>query len=160
MVTGLVLNAFPLVCLGKAELLWLLTAPDFRVLIPRPVADEVCAQLNDAGARWLIGLGAGYTAEAQAIDSLLLAWDLGAGETSVISQGILDRDSVVVLDDLAARRCAMASGLRCTGTLGLLLMAKRRRLVPAVMPLVDRLKSAGLYVGDGLVRALRESAGE
>lgn len=160
MVTHLVFNASPVICLGKADLLWILAAHDFKVSIPRPVAQEIGKQLNDAGAQWIMGAGSIYVVEASATDPLLLAWDLGAGETSVISQGVLHRDSIVVLDDLAARRCAMALGLRCTGTLGFLLIAKKRGLIPAVLPLVERLKSAGLYVGNEVVRALRDSAGE
>ena len=65
-----------------------------------------------------------------------------------------------VLDDLAARRCAQALGLRCTGTLGLLIIAKQRGLLPTVIPAIDRLREAGLYIGVSVVDAVRKIAGE
>ena len=160
MVTELVFNASPLIGLGKGGLLGLLEADAFRVKIPLAVAEEVLAHPQDPSAAWLSGLGRNRVVPNVQVDPVLLAWDLGAGETSVIAQGVATVSGVVVLDDLAARRCAQAMGLRCTGTLGFLLMAKRRKLLPAVMPAVTRLREAGIYLGEGLIHAVRTAAEE
>jgi predicted nucleic acid-binding protein len=62
----------------------------------------------------------------------------------------------LVLDDQAARQVARRIGLPVTGTLGILLAAKRRRLVPAIGPYLARLGSAGFFMRrDLLERVLR-----
>lgn len=160
MVTTLVVNASPLISLGKSGLLWLLEADSFAVRIPDAVAREVLAKPSDAAAQWLMTSGAAFRVQAFEFDPLLLAWDLGAGETSVIALGAVHGESVVLLDDLAARRCAQALGLRCTGTLGLILMSKARGLIPAALPCVHALREHGLYISDSLLRAVRDAAGE
>ena len=58
------------------------------------------------------------------------------------------------LDDLQARRCAAAHRLPVRGTLGLVLVAKQRGLVPAARPLPETLRPAGMYLSD----AVRERA--
>jgi predicted nucleic acid-binding protein len=49
------------------------------------------------------------------------------------------REAIVVLDDALARQVAETLGLCLTGTLGLLLDAKRVGLIPKVSPVLDQL---------------------
>ncbi|PSN15639.1 DUF3368 domain-containing protein, partial [filamentous cyanobacterium CCP5] len=71
------------------------------------------------------------------------------------------RDSYpAILDDLAARRCAEALGLKILGTGAILILAKRRRLIASIAPGLQGLKDAGLYLSDRLVQLLKEQAGE
>lgn len=72
---------------------------------------------------------------------LPLAADLGPGESEVLALGVEAPGSLVVLDDRLARRYARALGLRLTGTLGVLLRAKRERLLPELAPVLSRLDS-------------------
>ncbi len=61
-----------------------------------------------------------------------LVTDLGPGETEVLMLGLESRESILVLDDAFARRVAETLALRFTGTLGLLLDAKRSGLIAQV----------------------------
>ncbi len=54
----------------------------------------------------------------------------------------------------------MALGLRVTGTLGLLLMAKQVGRIEKVSPALDAVIDAGLFVSAGQIQAIREKAGE
>jgi predicted nucleic acid-binding protein len=54
----------------------------------------------------------------------------------------------ILLDDLQARTVAEQIGLRVTGTVGVLLLAKRLGLVPSVRPLLDQLLAAGFYLSE------------
>lgn len=69
-----------------------------------------------------------------------LVTDLGPGESQVLLLALERPDAIVVLDDGLARQIAEALDLRLTGTLGLLLDAKRAGIVPAVTPLLDQLQ--------------------
>ncbi len=66
----------------------------------------------------------------------------------------------MIFDDALARRHAEVLGLRLTGTLGVLLDAKRAGLVPAVMPLIDDLQRLGFRLSNGTRQAVLRLAGE
>lgn len=65
-----------------------------------------------------------------------------------------------VIDDMDARRCAQTLGIPIFGTGGLLVLAKRRGLLPSVSAAVTKLRSAGLWLSDDIAQALRAQAGE
>ena len=79
------------------------------------------------------------------------AWDLGPGETSVLTWAIAHPGAVAILDDLAARRCAAAHHVGVRGTLGLVLVAKRRGLIPGARPLLEKLRQSGMYLSDSVL---------
>jgi predicted nucleic acid-binding protein len=90
----------------------------------------------------------------------ILSWDLGAGETQVISHAVVRSADRVVIDDLEAKRCAKAMGLTIIGTLGIVGRAKRAGLIEQAGPIVQRLRETGLYVSDELIRLLLREVGE
>lgn len=91
---------------------------------------------------------------------LPLITDLGPGETETIALGLEHPGSLVILDDLLGRRVALGAGLRVTGTLGLLLKAKRLGLLPSMAEAIGDLRAAGMWIGDGLAANLLAEAGE
>ena len=58
----------------------------------------------------------------------LAAWDLGAGETSVLAYSIAHPGWIALLDDGAARKCAKTFGVPLKGTLALIILAKKTRI--------------------------------
>jgi predicted nucleic acid-binding protein len=82
------------------------------------------------------------------------------GESSVIAVALQHSGSMAILDDLAARRCAQALKLPMQGTLGLVLVAKRIGLIKAVLPVVEDLEHAGMYMTARLKTQILDAAGE
>jgi predicted nucleic acid-binding protein len=66
----------------------------------------------------------------------------------------------VLLDDAAARAEAHALGIKVTGTAGVLLVARQRKLIPAVRPRLEKLFAAGFRMSPGVIGAILEEAGE
>jgi predicted nucleic acid-binding protein len=66
----------------------------------------------------------------------------------------------VILDDRPARRVAADLGLPLIGTLGILVMAKREGLIPAIRPDVDALVNSGFFVSADLYRDLLREENE
>jgi len=64
------------------------------------------------------------------------------------------------MDDLVGRRAAISLGLKVLGTLGILLQAKERKLVPAIKPLVEQLLAFGFHADEELIGRVLQSAGE
>ena len=73
---------------------------------------------------------------------------------------IEQQNVVAVLDDALARRIADTLELPFTGTLGLLLDAKRAGLVPAVGPLLDRLHALRFRLAPETREVILKLAGE
>jgi predicted nucleic acid-binding protein len=85
---------------------------------------------------------------------------LGPGELEVLALTGECADAVAVLDDRLARRAALSLGLRLTGTLGLLLDAKRAGLIPALEPSLDDLQRLGFRISAHTRAAVLKLAGE
>ena len=71
---------------------------------------------------------------SQPISRQILAARLGAGESEAIALALEVTPRYVLLDDLAARRLAQSFNLSVLGTVGLLLLARQRNLLPALRP--------------------------
>jgi len=89
-----------------------------------------------------------------------LVTDLGPGETETITLGLENPGSLVILDDTLGRRVARSAGLQVTGTLGVLLKAKRVGYLPSVAKAVADLRAAGMWIGDELAANVIDQAGE
>jgi predicted nucleic acid-binding protein len=84
-------------------------------LIPRSVADELLRAPGDDPARRAIENGVFKIIETPPPPAQILAWDLGQGETAVLSYALAHPKWIAVLDDGAARRCARSLSLMITG---------------------------------------------
>ena len=72
---------------------------------------------------------------------LPLVTQLGDGEKEVLALGLEMPGSLLLLDDRDARRHASVLGLKVSGTLGVLLLAKEQGKLDAVRPILDRLNA-------------------
>ncbi|RME58911.1 MAG: DUF3368 domain-containing protein [Caldilineae bacterium] len=63
-------------------------------------------------------------------------------------------DWQVVLDDAAARRCAHVFDIPCIGTLGIILLAKSRGLIPSASAVLHQLKGVGFRIDEQMLGRL------
>jgi predicted nucleic acid-binding protein len=93
--------------------------------------------------------------EVRDIPTKIERWDLGAGESAVLAWCIGHPGAEAIIDDLAGRRCADALGVPVRGTLGLILIAKRRGHIDAARPILESMRRAGMYLSQAVLdRAL------
>ena len=85
---------------------------------------------------------------------------IGAGEHEVVSLGLELGAQRLILDERPARRLAASLGLGVIGTVGLLLAAKDRNLLPEVKPELDRLRKARFFMDEELYDRVLAQAGE
>ena len=85
---------------------------------------------------------------------------LHAGEVEVMILAQEKKADLVLLDDNAAKKTAKYLGLPVTGTLGLLLRAKREGYIDAVVPVMDALEKDGFFIRDSVRQMVTEQAGE
>ncbi|QTR48033.1 DUF3368 domain-containing protein [Thiothrix litoralis] len=86
-------------------------------------------------------------------------WNLGAGESAVMHHARELAADRAILDDAAARRCARSINIAMTGTCGVIVLAKRRGLLPKAEPAFRQLQAAGLWLSEELIAALLQEAG-
>ena len=67
---------------------------------------------------------------------------------------------LVLMDDNAAKKTAKFMGLKVTGTLGVLLRAKREGRIKEVQPLMKRLIETGMFISENICRYVLKEAGE
>lgn len=92
------------------------------------------------------------------VSSLLV--DLDPGEAEAIALAMEVDADLVLLDERRGRQRANDLGLRYTGTVGLLLEAKRRGYLPRIQPVLKALREAGFWLGEDVYQRALILAGE
>ncbi len=139
-----VVNASPVIHLGEAGYLFVLRDLFGTILIPRPVVDEILAKPESkdriSNTPWIRVLSVDPPAAS------LTAWDLGPGETSVLTYALAHPGTEAVLDDWAARRCAKSLGVPVCGTLGVILRAARKGILSDPVSVLHKVRNAGMWL--------------
>lgn len=86
---------------------------------------------------------------------------LDAGEASTLRAALALGDrALVILDDFAARRAARRLGVEFVGTAGVIVEAKRARLIDRATPAFERLTDEGFHLSEDLIQAILAELGE
>jgi len=158
-----VCNTSPISSLIQINQLPLLARQFREVLIPPEVAVEL-----DDGAEflgdWRTTAGA-QTLVTRAVGDRALLRDLLAslhpGEAAAIALAAQTSGAILIMDESDGRRAATRIGLRFTGTVGLLVTAKRRGDIPMLAPLLEQLRTkAKFWITNDVVRRALQLAGE
>ena len=154
-------DASPLIGLAAAGVLDLLRALFGTVTITRLVKDEVAGRGDRPGTPELDeAMHAGWLRVAP---TPLATWrfdQIDPGEASTIALAAEQNEALVLMDDALGRAQAVAAGLEVIDLPGVLLAAKRAKLIDAVQPLVNRLARRGFTLSDTARHALLHEAGE
>lgn len=155
-----ILNASPLIALGRIGYTHLFNELATDIAIPRAVADEIKAGPANDRAQLAVMDNAQHIIDT-GLAPEVLAWDLGAGETAVISYGLTQPEWKVILDDAMARRCARSFGLHTKGTLAIVILAKQRGLIDSAADVLRLLLKAEFRLDEKVIRkALAHTVGE
>lgn len=85
---------------------------------------------------------------------------LGEGERAVIAYALSHKDHLACLDDRLARSFAEESGLQVMGIVGMLVVAKRARLIGEIASVLEQLKCEGFRLGEDVISKALHLAGE
>lgn len=132
-----------------------------EILVPDAVLREVSARGPDDPALQEVQQAAWLKlVPAPPTPPEVLVWDLGDGESSVLSMALQDPGCEAILDDREARRCAQVLGIGTRGTIGLIILARQLGTIPAARPVLEQVQRAGLFATDDLVRRALDLVGE
>jgi predicted nucleic acid-binding protein len=147
-----VLNASPTIVLARIGLQGVFFDLTQQVLIPQAVAKEIQAGPPEDAAQRFLAEGRISIVPTPPPSSELSAWDLGAGETAVLSYALANPGWIAILDDGAARKCARSFSIPHKGTLAIVLLAKQQGLISSAANTLRALQSNGFRLDDELIR--------
>jgi predicted nucleic acid-binding protein len=158
----LVINTTPLLSLiashGNLDLLARLYR---QVVVPKEVADEIKA----GGAS---GFGVVEFARAGFLDvrtglatiPALLSAQLDLGEAAVLQTALVEGFDTVCIDETVGRRIARLSGLKVTGSIGILLRAKREGHPVSIGKSIAQMRVHGIWISREIEASALRLAGE
>jgi predicted nucleic acid-binding protein len=91
----------------------------------------------------------------------LLQASLDLGEAEAIVLAVETKADHLLMDERRGRAAATAAGVQVIGLLGVLLLARRRALIPSLKDCILELQTkAGFYLSDALIEKALAAAGE
>ena len=154
-----VVNTTPIIALANIGYLNLLHELYDEIIIPSAVNNEIISEparsLVDS-CNWLKI----NNVTDDAWNRMVFSTRLHAGEAEVILLAKECRADLLIIDDNAAKKTAKYLGMTVTGTMGVLLKAKREGYIVAVKPLLKSLIEDGFYVSTAVQSYVMEQSGE
>lgn len=157
-----IVNSTPLIVLcniGKLDILKKLYG---EITIPEAVFNEVtekedsACQILKSSLDWIHVNKISNQSEKKMYKAKLHD---GEVEVMILAQEMKGTD-LVIIDDNAAKKTAKYLGLTVTGTMGVLLKAKKCGIISEIYPLLEEIKRNGFYIGRSLEVLILEQAGE
>lgn len=116
---------------------------------------EVASEYGSAVPSW-IEIAAPKDKHRQQI----LELQLDKGEASAIALAMETGNSILILDDYKARQVATKLGLEITGTLGVIVKAKKTGVISSIKPLLSKLRTTNFRISSELEKEALAEAGE
>jgi predicted nucleic acid-binding protein len=137
------------IALSNIGALYLLQALYKQIATTEDIAQEFGEPLPD----WVE-----VVAVADKTKQLLLEIQVDKGEASAIALALESESPFLILDDFRARKLASSLKLSYTGTLGVILAAKQRGIIPSIKPLLEKIKQTNFRLSPDLeLQALVEA---
>jgi predicted nucleic acid-binding protein len=148
----IVSDTTPISELAKVEHLDLLPKLFGKVLIPHGVFNELQVGQHPAAefVQNLSWIEVVKVENQQVVEELQKSFNLHLGESEAIALAEEIGASQLLIDEKAARKVAMVRKLPLIGTVGILLLAKRRGLLDSVKDILDEMQVKGTRISDRL----------
>jgi predicted nucleic acid-binding protein len=153
-------NTTPIISLLKIGKLEILKVLYDEIYIPQEVFNEIEAgkqkkyYLNLLAFEWI------KIEQIQDRKSIAYFLDLDKGEAEAIVLATESEADLILLDESLGRFHAKHAGLRVTGTIGILVKAKKQGLISELKPLILELKEKGVWLSESLIERILELANE
>ena len=152
-----VADTSPVISLNAIERLDLLKRLFGKIVIPSGVKKELEAGERDFPLEdWFEVID---VKEQDAIKILSLG--IGVGESEAITLYFEEKSDLIILDDKNARKVADNLGMEIIGTIGILLLAKKKNMIKSLKEEIDKLKlKTDFRISESVVARVLKSVGE
>lgn len=88
----------------------------------------------------------------------LLEMQIDKGESSAIALALETPNSTMILDDYKARKIADQLRIPYTGTIGVIIKAKLKKIIPSIKPLLEKIKQTDFRLSPEIeLQAMKEA---
>ena len=88
----------------------------------------------------------------------LLEMQIDKGESSAIALALETPGCTIILDDYKARVVAKQLGINITGTIGVIIKAKLKGIIPSIKPILEKIKQTNFHLSKEIeLQALKEA---
>ncbi len=156
-----IVNTSPLLYLHQIGRLQLLQSLYSEILTPRAVVRELETGKNRGidvpDIQSLDWIAITPVRSPELIPAIV---DLEQGEAEVLALGLEKVGSLLIFDDQLAPQIANLYRLKYTGTLGVLVKAKKLGYLSSIAPVIDELRQRGMWLTDRIVADVLRLSGE
>lgn len=159
----IIADASPLIAFCRIGKLSFISNTLGDIIIPKAVAEECLIDSSRPGANAIQKaikeniISIYPNPMIQKHDGLLNF--LGQGEAHAIVLALQLKTGLLV-DDQLGRKAAKKAGLKIIGTAGVLLLAKQKKLIKKLSPILNELKQSGYYLSNELTKEILKRAKE
>lgn len=157
-----IVNSTPLIVLSNINQLEILKKLYSEIYVPQAVYDEVTAKQDSAcqqlknNLSWIHVCNIKNHSQKRMYQAKLHD---GEVEVMILAQELPPAD-LVILDDNAAKKTAKFLGLKVTGSLGVILKAKKNNYIPSVTDVMNQLITNGFYISPDVYNFVKNQADE
>ena len=90
----------------------------------------------------------------------ILESSLDSGEASALALVLEKNEPLLIIDDLKGRREARHLGIKYTGTIGILIIAKEKGLISSISEILDEIKKTDFRLSEELIYEIRIRTGK
>ncbi|MES2428383.1 MAG: DUF3368 domain-containing protein [Bacteroidota bacterium] len=116
---------------------------------------DIAAEFGEPLPDWII-----IKAPSDHQKQLILEQQVDKGEASAIALALEIPESLIILDDLEGRNLANHLGITMTGTIGVLVKAKLKGIIPSIKPLLTKIKLTNFRISPLIEASALKEAGE
>lgn len=158
-----VADTSPLIAFGRIQEISLLSKVLGKIIIPEAVAEECLIETHRPGASEIQKSIRQKMIEVipdnKITKNLGLFEVLDEGEACAISLA-LQLNTGLLIDEKMGRSAAKKLNLKIIGTAGVLLLAKKKKLIKKISPIIAELQNAGYFLSSHLVTEILKQAKE
>lgn len=156
----IVSNTTPIISLLKIGKLQILKDLYGRISIPQEVYNEVEAGKSKKFYADLSKIEWIEIEEIQNVKSFSYFLDLDKGEAAAIILATEAEADLIILDETLGRFHARHAGLKVTGTVGILIKAKKSGYITELKPLLLELRAKSVWLSDSFIEEILKLANE
>ncbi|MCB9261997.1 MAG: DUF3368 domain-containing protein [Flavobacteriales bacterium] len=156
----IVSNTTPILSLLKLSKLDILKSLYSEIFIPNAVYQEIEAGKHKAYYQDLSKIEWINIVEIENKDAVKYFLDLDLGEAEAIILATELNADLVIIDEVLGRFHAKHASLTVTGTLGVLVKAKRQGIIKELKPLFHELKEKNIWLSEKLINHILKQENE
>jgi predicted nucleic acid-binding protein len=158
----IIADSGPLIAFGKIKMLSLLIDTLGTIIMPAAVSNECLSNLARPGAKEIAAAIENNLIKVHENPAVLdkeVIDILGVGESNAITLAS-QLGAGLLIDDKLGRKVAVKMKLPVIGTAGVLLLAKNKKLIKQVAPVIQELKNNSYFLSKELIATILKRVGE